>query len=87
MRHFAIDYLIKDGDIDCFRILMTECLGVLRKLECDTASIWVFNKSHFREELLKHFGFKSSIKFPYDIFSEENYFIAQCLEETLLEKN
>jgi len=80
------DYLIKDDDIDCFRLLVNECVNELEKTKCDIISVWAFTHPKFREELLKHFGFKSSTRFPYDRVSEKGHFVAREVKEQMLEK-
>lgn len=81
-----IEYVVKNDDIDCFRLLIGECLKELSKLECDFISIWVFTQPHFRKELLKHYDFKSSTKFPYNIFFKKCYFAAQEMDDIATEK-
>jgi GNAT superfamily N-acetyltransferase len=81
-----VDYLIKDDDIDCFRLLINECLNELDKTKCDIVSVWAFTQPKFREGLLKHFSFKSSTSFPYSKVSEEGYFLAREVKEYTLEK-
>jgi GNAT superfamily N-acetyltransferase len=80
------DYLIKDDDIDCFSLLVNECLNELEKTKCDIISVWTFTHPKFREELLKHFNFKSSTRFPYDKVSEKGHFVAREVKEHTLEK-
>jgi hypothetical protein len=71
-----VDYLIKNNDINCFRVLVNQCLNELCKLNCDLISIGPHTEESFRRELLKNFGFHSSIRFPYSIFRSgiKNYF-------------
>ena len=81
-----VDYLVKDEDIDCFRLLMNECLNELKNSECDIVSIWAFSQSLLREELMKHFGFKASSRFPYNRFLGEDYFVVREIDEQVVGK-
>ena len=81
-----VDFLVKDGDVDYFRLLINECLNDLRELECDLISIWVFTQPHLRRELFKHYDFKSSTKFPYNAFFGKCYFAAQEIDDRATEK-
>ena len=76
-----VDYLVKDEGIDCFRLLMNECLNKLKKSKCDLAFVWAFTQPRFREELLKCLGFKSPMKFPYSRFLGRGYFVAREVRE------
>lgn len=78
------DYLVKDNDIDCFRALMNQCLNELEKTKCDLISVWAFSKPLFREEFLRHFGFKSSLSFPHNRVLKTGCFVSrEVTEETL----
>ena len=79
-----VDYLVKDEDIDCFRLLMNECLNELEKSKCDLAFVWAFSRPRFREELLKCFGFKSPMKSPYNRFLGKDYFVAREVSEQVV---
>ncbi len=81
-----VDYLVKDKDIDCFRLLINECLIELKNSECDFISIWAFSQPEFRRELIKLCGFKSSSRFPYNRFLGEGHFVAREVDEQVLEK-
>lgn len=81
-----VDYLVKDKDTDCFQVLVNKCLGELERSECDLVSVWAFTQPRFREELLKHFGFKPSSCFPYNRLLEEGYLVAREIGEQMLEK-
>ncbi len=81
-----VDYLVKDRDIACFRVLIDGCLIELKKQECDVALIWAFSEPELRDELLQHFGFKSSAKFPYNKFYSHGYLDAVQTNEQLAER-
>ena len=76
-----VDYLVRDNDIECFRILMNESLNELEKLKCDLVFVWAFSQPRFREELLRHFSFKSPLKFPYGRLLGKSYFVAREIDE------
>ena len=80
------DYLVKNRDIACFGILINRCLDELEKSECDIALIWAFSEPKLREQLLKHFDFKSSLKFPYKKLFGYGYLDAICIDEQVAEK-
>ncbi|KFD41185.1 hypothetical protein DK28_0211545 [Peptococcaceae bacterium SCADC1_2_3] len=81
-----VDYLVKDNDLDCFRILMAQALEELEKSSCDIIFVWEMRNQKFRQELLKRFGFKSSFAFPYQRFMEESYLVARKLNQNLTHK-
>ena len=61
-----VDYLVRGKDIACFRALVDGCMDELGKSEFDILLVWAFSEPQLRKELLTHFGFKSSVKFPYN---------------------
>ena len=79
-----VDYLVKDEDIDCFRLLMNECLNELEKSKCDLVFAWAFSRPRFREELLKCFGFKSPMKSLYNRFLGKGYLVAREVREQVV---
>ena len=81
-----IDYVVKDKDIDCFMVLMNACLIELDKFKCDLITVCAFTQPIFQEKLLKHFGFKSPIKFPYNKVLSKNYFVVRETKEDILKK-
>ncbi len=80
------DYLVKNRDIACFGILINRCLDELEKSECDIALIWAFSEPELREQLLKHFDFKSSLKFPYKKFIGYGYLDAILTNEQVAKR-
>lgn len=60
-----VDYLVKDNDATCFRLLLDRCLAELRELECDYAYVWSVSKSNPIRELFRRSGFNSSLSFFY----------------------
>ena len=61
-----VDYLVKNNDATCFRLLLDKCLTELRKLDCDYAYVWSVSKSNPIRELFRRSGFKSSLAFLYN---------------------
>jgi hypothetical protein len=80
------DYLVKNRDIACFGILINRCLDELEKSECDIALIWAFSEPKLREQLLKHFDFKSSLKFPYKKLFGYEYLDAILIDEQVAKR-
>jgi GNAT superfamily N-acetyltransferase len=78
-----VDYGVKDGDVACFRALMGKCLEELSRSECDLVLIWAFSQPLFRSDLLRHFGLKSSLRFPYSRFVGYDCFEAMLVDERL----
>lgn len=80
-----VDYLVKNKDLACFRVLIDGCLGELGRSESDILLVWAFSEPQLRKELLTHFGFKSSVKFPYKKMSGYAYLDAIRIDEKLVE--
>jgi GNAT superfamily N-acetyltransferase len=81
-----VDYVVRDNDTECFRVLVKRCMAELEESECDLVCVWAFSMPKFREELIKHFDFKSSLSFPYNKALEKGYFVVRELDEQVLEK-
>jgi len=79
-----MDYLVKNNDIECFRVLMNACLNELEKFKCDLIFVWAFSEIQFRQELMKNFGFKSPLKFPYGKLLGTGYFLVREINSELL---
>jgi len=79
----VVDYSVRDRDVACFRALMSGCLEELGTSECDIALIWVFTQPLLRSDLLKHFGLKSSLRFPYSKFFGYECFEVMPVDERL----
>jgi predicted GNAT family acetyltransferase len=80
-----VDYLVKDKDLSCFRVLTDRCLKELTKSGSDILMVWVFSEPCLRNELLKRFGFKSSVKFPYSKMFGYPYLDAMQIDERFSE--
>ena len=81
-----VDYVVRDENIECFRQLINEALLQLENLKPDLISIGAFHQPGFRRELVEHFGFKSSMKFPYNRFADRSYFVVRRIDERAAEK-
>ena len=77
----VVDHLVRNSDIACYRALINRCLCELEKQGCDIAFIWTSGEPKLREVLLQHFGFKSSVRFPYDRFFGYGYMDVILLDE------
>jgi GNAT superfamily N-acetyltransferase len=80
---FIIDYLVKDGDVACFHALLVKALGELEKTACHVVVTWAFSEPHLRHELLEHFGFKSSLGFPYHKVMDSGYMDVLLVDERM----
>ena len=80
-----VDYLVKNKDLACFRVLIDRCLDELGKSESDILLAWAFSEPQLRRELLTHFGLKSSVKFPYNKMFGYAYLDAILIDEELVE--
>ena len=78
-----VDYLVKNKDLSCFRVLIDRCLEELGKSQFDIVLAWAFSEPQLRKELLKYFGFKSSVKFPYNKMFGYAYLEAMLIDEKL----
>lgn len=78
-----VDYLVRGKDIACFRALVDGCMDELGKSEFDILLVWAFSEPQLRKELLTHFGFKSSVKFPYNKMFGYVYLGAMLTDENL----
>jgi hypothetical protein len=79
----VIDYLVRNKDSACFRILLTKSLEVLEELGCDIVIIWAYSEPNLRELLLGDFGSKSSSKFPYNKFTYKGYLDALLIDKRI----
>jgi GNAT superfamily N-acetyltransferase len=81
----VVDYLVRNKDLACFRVLIDRCLNELGKSESDIILAWAFSEPQLRKELLTHFGLKSSVKFPYNKMFGYAYLDAILIDEELVE--
>jgi hypothetical protein len=79
-----IDYLIKNGDANCFRVILERAVVELAKMNCFLIVVWAFNDPHFRRELKSHLGFKSTAEFPFNRLIDHGYFDVLGLEDKFL---
>lgn len=76
-----VDYLVAGKDRDCFGLLVARCLEELEVSGCAVAQVWACNEPQLREELMRHFGFKSLSAFPYNRFTKCGYLDALRLDD------
>lgn len=86
MYGMIMDYLVKNNNIDCLRVIMSKCIDELEKLECDLILTWSFPNSILRRELIHYFRFKSSVKFPYNKFLDKEYFVTRYINKQVMRK-
>jgi hypothetical protein len=77
----VIDYLVKNGDIGCFRVIMKRAMIELAKMDCHLIVVWAFNDLLFRKELKSHLGFKSTAEFPLNKLIDQGYFDVSGLDD------
>ncbi len=75
-----IDYLVKNKDVNIFKLLINKCIFELEKTNCDILFIWAYNEK-FREIILDFFRFKSPLTFPYNKFFSKSYFVVLGFNE------
>jgi hypothetical protein len=68
-----IDYLIKDLDINCAQAIISKAFDEFKRSACNVVATWALGDSAFRNELVKEFGFRSSLKFPYNMVIRSIY--------------
>ncbi|MCP4609551.1 MAG: GNAT family N-acetyltransferase [Planctomycetes bacterium] len=81
-----VDYLVKDDDISYFNIIVRQCLNLLEKSECDVIMISAISQPKLRTELVKHLGFRSSAKFPYNRYFQYGHVDVILLNEQLSQR-
>lgn len=86
IRGRVIDYLVEEGNIEGFRVIMDACLNELRKRKCSFISVSLFGNPRFSQELIDSFGFKSSQRLPYRRFFEEGNFVVRQVSDWVMEK-
>ena len=62
---YIVDYLVEENDVACFRALINTCLEEFERFGCTAALMWAFSEPKLRQQLVRHFSFKSASKFPY----------------------
>jgi GNAT superfamily N-acetyltransferase len=78
---YIVDYQIKNRDVACSQTLMYRALNELGKSGCDFIIMWVLGEPVLRKQLLKHFGFKSALLFPYNRFFGHGYLDAIRIDD------
>lgn len=82
-----VDYLVKNNDLECFRVLMAYSLVELKKSDCDAIFFGDICNPDFRKILISQFGFKSLLSFPYSfLFKGKGFFTARQLNKTLIKQ-
>jgi GNAT superfamily N-acetyltransferase len=61
-----VDHLVRDSNPACYETLIDRIIAEFRKQEnCDIIVTWAIGEPELKKLLLKKFGFKSSLRFPY----------------------
>lgn len=68
-----MDYLVKGGDLACFRSLIAAIMGEFTRAGCYAISVWAFSDPLLQHELHHNLGFKSSKQFPYRKIIDTGY--------------
>jgi hypothetical protein len=77
-----VDYLVKDGQKDCFVQLINQSIAEFKKMSCAVIFTWECHEKKFNEEL-KAMGFKFCNSFPYNKFLKERSFVVRELSEEI----
>ena len=78
-----IDYLVENGDKECFRALMEKAVSELAKTACDVIVVWAFSDPPFNSELQKRLGFKSTARYPFNRLIDHGYFDVLVIDDRL----
>jgi GNAT superfamily N-acetyltransferase len=68
-----VDHVVNGSDTSCYRALMTQCLEILEKQECDILVVSAIGEPELKRVMSRDFGFNSSIAFPYNKFFPYDY--------------
>lgn len=60
-----VDHIVRDSNQSCYEVLIHNSIIALKKQNCDIIVTWTIGEPELRKLLLKKFGFKSSLQFPY----------------------
>lgn len=80
-----VDFLVKNNDDACFRVLLDKCYMELDQLGCDYMNIWMVSKLNQTNRILKRSGFTSVLKFPYKKQHGDSLFDAILIQEQITE--
>ncbi len=82
----VMDYLVRNNNINCLRMITSKCIDELEKMGCDLILTWSSPNTILRKELIENFRFKSSIKFPYNKLIEKRYFVTRYINKQVRSK-
>jgi len=80
-----LDFLVKDNDSDCFRVLQDKCYKELDQLGCDYMNIWMVCQLNQMNKLLKRSRFRSVVKFPFKKHYSDHLLDAILIQEQMAE--
>jgi hypothetical protein len=85
MYGMIVDFLLKSAEPDCAAALIERAIVELSKAECDLLAVWAFCEPLVSQILKRHYGFKATLRFPYNKMIDSGYFEAMALNSTMLE--
>jgi GNAT superfamily N-acetyltransferase len=77
----VVDYLINNGDVGCFHVIMDRAMMELAKTDCHLITVWAFNAPPYRRDLISRLGFISTAGFPFNRFIDHGYFDVLALDD------
>ncbi|MFZ7132676.1 MAG: hypothetical protein ACOWWR_09995, partial [Eubacteriales bacterium] len=73
-------------NINCFRAIVSKSLEEFNRYACPIAAIWALGEPEQHKILMKEFGFKSSLQFPYRKFIDSGYMDLILNDDTIDDK-
>ena len=78
-----VDHLVKNDDAAHLDAVMGRATSDLSQTGCDLIAVWAWGEPGFKEVLRKHYGFRSTMSFPYRRIIDSGYLEALALDETV----
>ncbi len=83
MAGIIVDYLVADNNAACFESLVTGAMQEFTRLGCHMAAVWAFSDMELRRILMQEFGFRSSLKLPYNRFISPIYMDVLLIDKSI----
>lgn len=80
-----VDFLVKNDDLVCFKDIIKACLQTLIRFNPDLISMFSPYQQSFRKTLVKRFGFRSSLRFPFKSFLEKSCLVARVVKPSQIQ--
>jgi hypothetical protein len=80
-----VDFLLKSAEPDCAAALIERAIVELSQAECDLLAVWAFSEPVISQILKRRYGFKTSLRFPYNKMIDSGYLEAMALDLPMLE--